>query len=168
MISDPNYVRYNDAAMFRTMLGSIGVRTHLRLRVSGRRFNTKRARTWVKIGLGSADNKASSKLGKKVGDSVSTVSDTKPEQTHSTAELRPSTFPLRFVNLHIKAYAKRHSHRLRGWAALLGGHMWPFFSVVKSPVAGLMIGERGKGGVSEQEGRLRSCEPPITLADYQI
>ena len=36
--------------------------------------------------------------------------------------------------------------------------MWPFFSVAKSMVAGLMIGERGEGGVSGQEGRLRSCE----------
>lgn len=38
--------------------------------------------------------------------------------------------------------------------------MWPFFSVAKSTVAGPMIGERGEGGVSGQEGRLWSCEPP--------
>ena len=38
--------------------------------------------------------------------------------------------------------------------------MCPFFSVAKSIVAGPMIEERGKGGVSGQVGRLRSCEPP--------
>jgi hypothetical protein len=108
--------------MFRRVLGYIAAWTHLRLRVSGRRFSTKRARIWVKIGLGSVSNKASSKLGKKVVSSVGVANDTKPGQTHSIAESRPSTFPLRFVNLHMKAYTKRHSHRLQGRVALLGGH----------------------------------------------
>ena len=85
------------------LLGSTAVQTHLRLRVNGRRFNTKRARIWVKIGLGSVDNNASSKLKKKAGEGVSVVNDTKAKQTHSTGELRPSVFPRRFVNLHMKA-----------------------------------------------------------------
>lgn len=89
--------------MFRTLLGSVTTWTHLRLRVSGRRFNTKRARTWVKIGLGSVDNNASSKLNKKAGKGVSVANDTKAKQTHSMGELRPSVFPRRFVNLHMKA-----------------------------------------------------------------
>lgn len=57
----------------------------------------------MKIGLGSVDNNASSKLGKKGSTGVRMVNDTELEQTHSTAELRPSIFPLRFVNLHMKA-----------------------------------------------------------------
>ena len=89
--------------MFRTLLGSTTTRTHLRLRVSGRRFDTKRARIWVKIGLGSVDNNASSKLKTKTGKGVSAVNDTKAKQTHSMGELRPSVFPRRFVNLHMKA-----------------------------------------------------------------
>jgi hypothetical protein len=90
-------------AMLRRLVGSIATCTHLRLRVSGRRFNTKRARTWVKIGFGSVDSNASSKLGKKAGKGVSVVNDTKAKQTHSMGELRPSVFPRRFVNLHMKA-----------------------------------------------------------------
>ena len=90
-------------AMFRTLLGSTAVWTHLRLRVSGRRFDTKRARIWVKIGLGSVDNNASSKLKKKAGKEVGVANDTKAKQTHSIGELRPSVFPRRFVNLHMKA-----------------------------------------------------------------
>lgn len=34
---------------------------------------------------------------------VSVANDTKTEQTHSMGEFRPSVFPLRFVNLHMKA-----------------------------------------------------------------
>jgi len=63
--------------MFRTLPGSTAARTHLRLRVSGRRFNTKRARIWVKIGWGSVDSNASSKLERKAGKWVSVASDTK-------------------------------------------------------------------------------------------
>jgi len=66
-----------DVAMFRTLLKSITACTHLRLRVNGRRFNTKRAKTWVKIGSGSVDNKASSKLEEKAAKRVSAVNDTK-------------------------------------------------------------------------------------------
>ena len=89
--------------MFRALLGSTTTWTHLRLRVSGRRFDTKRARIWVKIGLGSVDNNASSKLKKKTDKGVSAANDTKAKQTHSMGELRPSVFPRRFVNLHMKA-----------------------------------------------------------------
>ena len=103
MISDPSYGQEGGVTTFRTVLGSTAAQTHLRLRVSGRRFNTKRARTWVKIGLGSVDNNASSKLGKKVSSGFGATKDTKPGSTHSVAELSPSIFPLRFVNLHMKA-----------------------------------------------------------------
>jgi hypothetical protein len=89
--------------MFRTLPGFTATWTHLRLRVSGRRFNTKRARIWVKIGLGSVDNNASSKLEKRTGRGVSVVNDTEAKKTHSMGELRPSVFPGRFVNLHMKA-----------------------------------------------------------------
>ena len=93
----------NNVETLEVVLGHTATCAYLRLRVSGRRFSTKRARIWVKIGLGSVDNNASSKLGKEVSNSDRVVNDTEPEQTHSIGESRPSIFPLSFVNLHMKA-----------------------------------------------------------------
>ena len=116
-------------------------RSHLKLRVCERRFNTNRESIWVIMGLASGDNSASSKLTVFSTTSGSYFKSKNTIATHSIGVSSPSTFPRNCVNLHIKPYTNRDSHLSLGCVAFDGGHTCPFFSVVSGGAAFMMRSE---------------------------